>query len=66
MENKIFVIRLPHGQPVIIAASSISPETCSIAFVPLRDAKGKNFMPPTMMHSATVDYSLSVVAMFKK
>jgi hypothetical protein len=39
--NKILVILLIHGQPVIIAASSISPDNCSIAFVPLLEANGK-------------------------
>ena len=55
--NKMRVIRLPHEQPVIIAASSISPDNCNMALVPLRDANGRNLIPPTMIQIATADAS---------
>ena len=55
------VILLPHGVPTMTAASSISPESCNIAFVPLLDANGMNLTPPTMIQIAIADISLPVV-----
>ena len=40
-------MRFHQGTPVISAASSISPESWSIAFTPERDANGKYFTEPT-------------------
>ena len=55
------VIRFIHGQPTITAASSISPDSCSIALVPLLEANGKNFTPPTIKQIAIADTSVIVL-----
>ena len=57
----ILSIRFGHGHPLIIAASSISPDNWSIAFVPLLDANGKNFTLPTIAHMIIADDSSIVV-----
>ena len=45
-------MRFHHGTPVIRAASSISPDNCSMAFTPLRLAKGRYLTEPTSASSA--------------
>ena len=61
----ILNIRLIQGQPLIIAASSISPDNCNIAFVPLLDANGKNLIPPTITQMIIADDSKNVVVTSK-
>ncbi len=58
------VILFHHGQLVKIAASSISPESCNIAFVPLLEANGKNLIPPAKIQIITADHSLLVFETF--
>ena len=43
------VIRLTQGTSWMMAASSISPESCSMEFSELRLAKGMYLMVPAMM-----------------
>ena len=47
----IFSIRFHQGTPVMIAASSISLDSCSMAFTPEREAKGRYFTEPASASS---------------
>ena len=49
-----------------MAASSISPESCNMALVPLLEANGMNLMPPQITHIAMADHSEPVVETSKK
>ena len=49
--NNIFSIRFHHGTSMIMAASSISGESCIMELAPLLEAKGRNLIPPTMINS---------------
>ena len=57
MGNKIFVILFNQGTPTIILASSISPDSCNMAFVPDLDANGMNLIDPTKMSKRNEPFS---------
>ncbi len=47
-------MRFHQGTFTMRAASSISLESCNIALIPLRDAKGRYLMEPTKMRMKKV------------
>ena len=49
--NRILIILFPQETLIIVAASSISGESCIIEFAPLLEANGRNFIPPTRIRS---------------
>ena len=49
---------------MIIAASSISPDNCNIALVPLLDANGKNLILPAIIQITIADHCWFVLATF--
>ena len=51
MGTRILKSRLYQGTPVMIAASSISLEICSMELIPPREAKGVYLTPPTITSS---------------
>ena len=52
--NSTLSIRLGQDAPTMTAASSISPESCIMELVPLREAKGRYLMAPTMISNSRV------------
>ena len=58
-------MRFHHGTPTMTAASSISPESCSIALMPLREANGRYLTEPTSTSTMNALPSPNVNAMVR-
>lgn len=66
MGKMILTIRFHHGTLTIRAASSISFDNCSIAFIPLREANGRYLIDPTSIRIKKVLDNPHVIPMDRK